>query len=147
MTLVIRNPNAGFVPQTYFGNIFEEWLGLDPLAVQPKALRRLNTRDDCVHTESLEDRHEISIAAPGLKKADFNIQLKGGKLTISYDACSEESTDIRRAFSKSAFSRSYNISRDTTPEGIKAKYSAGILKVTVNRPESEVPAEHSIKIN
>ena len=142
MTLVVRNPNAGFVPHSYFGNIFEDIFQLDPFT-----RRSFNARDDRVHTQSHEDRHEISIAAPGLKKADFNIQLKGGKLTISYDACSEENTDIRRAFSKSAFSRSYNVSRDTNPEDIKAKYSAGILKVTVNRPESEVPAEHSIKIN
>jgi HSP20 family protein len=142
MTLIVRNPNTGFVPHSYFGNIFEDLFQLDPFIK-----RSFNTRDDRVQTQSYEDRHEISIAAPGLKKVDFNIHLKGGKLTISYDACSKEGADILRAFSKSAFSRSYSVSRDTTPEDIKAKYSAGILKVTVNRPESEVPAEHNIKIN
>tara|TARA_Y100000310_G_scaffold206297_1_gene206705 strand:- start:937 stop:1371 length:435 start_codon:yes stop_codon:yes gene_type:complete len=144
MTLIVRNPNAGFVPHSYFGSLFEDLFQLDPFAN-----RSFNTRDDQVHTQSLEDRHEISIAAPGLKKTDFNIQLKGGKLTISYGACeaNQESASIRRTFSKSAFSKIYSVSRDTVPEDIKAKYSAGILKVTVKRPENEVPTEHSIKIN
>ena len=139
MTLIVRNHNPGFEPHSYFGNLWDDFQFLQK--------RSINTREDRVRVQSLEDRHELSIAAPGLKKADFNIQLKGGKLTISYDACTEEDTETSRSFSKSAFSRTYSVSGDTTPEDVRAKYSAGILKVTVNRPESEVPAEHNIKIN
>jgi len=142
MALIVRNPNTGFVPHSYFGSLLDDFFQLDPLVKRP-----LNARDDRVHVQSHEDRHEIFIAAPGLKKTDFNIQLKGGKLTISYDACVEEDTKTCRSFSKSAFSKVYDISSGVTPEDIKAKYSAGILKVIVKRPESEVPIEHSIKIN
>ena len=142
MTLIVRNPNAGFVPHSYFGSLFEDLFQLEPFTN-----RSFNSRDERVHTQSYEDRHEIFIAAPGLKKTDFNIQLKGGKLTVSYDACPEEGTKASRSFSKSAFSKTYSVSRDIIPEDIKAKYSAGILKVTIKRPESEVPTEHSIKIN
>jgi len=150
MTLVVRNRNhnlnGGFTSHPYFdlGSIFDEILRFDPFTKNS-----YNVQDERVNIQSHEDRHEISIAAPGLKKADFNIQLKGGKLTISYDACAatQESASARRVFSKSAFSKTYSVSRDTTPEDIKAKYSAGILRVIVNRPESEVPAEHNIKIN
>ena len=144
MTLVVRNRNSnrGFAPQTYgFGGIFDDFFDLDPF------IKRVGVAtDDRVKVKSLEDRHEISIAAPGLKKSDFNIQLKSDKLTISYEACSEES-DSPRSFSKAAFSRVWTVAPGTAPEGIKAKYSAGILKVTVMRPENEVPVEHSIKIN
>ena len=139
MTLIVRNHSPGFEPHSYFGNLWDDFQFLQK--------RPLSAREDRVHVQSLEDKHELSIAAPGLKKSDFSIQLKGDELTISYDACAQEDVKTSRSFSKSAFSRTYSISRSTTPEDIRAKYSAGVLKVTVNRPENEAPAEHNIKIN
>tara|TARA_R110000824_G_scaffold336840_3_gene523358 strand:- start:189 stop:626 length:438 start_codon:yes stop_codon:yes gene_type:complete len=145
MTLVVRNRNlnGGYDPHIDIGSVFEEILRFDPFAK-----RSHSSRDDRVSIRDLEDRHEISIAAPGLKKADFNIQLKADRLSISYDASVDEDENSQvRMFSKSAFYKAYNVSEGTVPEDIKAKYSAGILKVTVNRPKVEVPTEHNIKIN
>jgi|10_taG_2_1085330.scaffolds.fasta_scaffold07069_5 HSP20 family protein len=145
MTLVVRNRNlsGGFVPRAYsFGSILDDFFFSDPLAKRPPS-----ADDDQVKVRSFEDRHEISIAAPGLKKSDFNIQLKADKLTISYDACDEQEAETSRSFSTMAFSRSWSLAKGIIPDGIKAKYNAGVLKVIVARPEDEVPAEHSIKIN
>jgi HSP20 family protein len=146
MTLVVRNRNlnGGHIPRSYFdlGSVFDDIFQFDPFT------KRSHSVDNGqVKVQSFEDRHEISIAAPGLKKSDFNIQLKADKLTISYDACGEEETETPRSFSKTAFSRSWTLSKGMIPEGVKAKYTAGVLKVTVTRPEDEVPTEHSIKIN
>jgi HSP20 family protein len=144
MTLVVRNRNlnGGYNPHIDLGSVFEEILRFDPFAK-----RSHSSRDDRVSIRDLEDRHEISIAAPGLKKADFNIQLKADRLSISYDASADEDENSRRTFSKSAFYKAYSVPEGTVPEDIKAKYSAGILKVIVNRPKVEVPTEHNIKIN
>lgn len=144
MTLVIRNRNlnGGYAPHTDIGNIFDEIFRLDPFSRQSRAMK-----DDKVVIQDFEDRHEIFIAAPGLKKGDFNIQLKTDRLSISYDASADEGEGTHRAFSKSAFHKAYSVPGGTTPEDIKAKYSAGILKVIVNRPKVEVPTEHKIKIS
>ena len=147
MTLVVRNRNlnGGYSPHSYFdlGSVVDDILQFDPFA-----RRSFSGGDTQVRTLSHKDRHEVFVSAPGLKKSDFDIQLKGSKLIISYEACcAKENTEDCRTFSKSAFSRSYSVSRDTLPEDVKAKYAAGVLKVTISRPESEVPTEHSIKIN
>jgi len=145
MTLVVRNRNfnGGLAPQGYgLKNILEDFFDLEPLAKRP-----IPGQYAQVSAQSFEDRHEISIAAPGLKKSDFNIQLKTDKLTVSYEACEAQDTDDRRTFSRAGFSKVWTVARGTTPEDIRAKYNAGVLKVIVARPEDEVPAEHSIKIN
>ena len=139
MTLVVnRNFNRGLRSKTYgFGNIFEDFFDVHPVF----------TGHNCVKVEATESGHQISVAAPGLKKSDFSIQLKDGRLTISYQACDGGEEGKRRHLSREAFSKSWTVSKGTTPEDISAKYTAGVLKVSVSRPEQEVPEEHNIKIN
>ena len=90
---------------------------------------------------------DLTLLLNALKKADFNIQLKTDRLSISYDASAGEDEESRRTFSKSALYKAYTVPEGTVPEDIKAKYSAGVLKVIVNRPKVEAPTEYNIKIN
>ena len=88
-----------------------------------------------------ENNYEIDVAAPGLKKEDFKIEVENGILTISAERKTEhESKDnrfTRREFSYSSFSRSFALPENTDENAIEAKYNDGILKLTINKTQPE----------
>jgi HSP20 family protein len=98
----------------------------------------------------LVNHYTVSLAAPGLKKEDFNIEVDGNVLTISSEK--EESTEdkgdryTRREYSYTSFSRSFTLPDDVKPEAIDARYEAGELKITLPRKENGNKASASKRI-
>ena len=89
-------------------------------------------------TENKDD-YRISVAAPGLKKNDFNIDVDGNMLTISSEK--EESKQekdekyTRKEYSYSSFSRSFSLPEEVNQEKIEATYEDGVLKVMLPKKE------------
>jgi HSP20 family protein len=87
-------------------------------------------------TENKEN-YLVEMAAPGLKKQDFNIQMDGNLLTISCEKESEQKQDgqgdnyWKREYNYSSFSRSLTLPENADNTKISAKYSDGILNVTI----------------
>ena len=85
------------------------------------------------------DHYTISLAAPGLKKEDFNIQLDGYILSISSEKeeKKEEKDErfTRKEYSFSSFSRSFNLPDDVKQDKIDAHYENGVLKILLPRKE------------
>ena len=137
MTLIrtkLSNPNRFFwTSPSIFDSMFDEMLNTRPTARQ----------DSAVKINSLEDRTDISIAAPGVKKDEFDISVKEGVLTVSYAQSTEEN---ERTFSQSAFARSWSLPEGTKTKDITAKYNAGILTLSVKKPKKVEPKIHSIKV-
>jgi len=119
-------------------NIFDNMF--DDLFWSPPTRKR---SDDCVSKTEFEDRTEISIAAPGIKKEDFSISLKENVIEVSYGQSTEENP---RAFSKSAFYRSWTLPEGTKIKDVSAQYDAGTLTLKIKKPAKSVPKIHSIKI-
>jgi HSP20 family protein len=86
-----------------------------------------------------KDEYKVSLAAPGLKKEDFNIAVDGNMLTISSEK--EESKEekdkkfTRKEYSYSSFSRSFTLPEEINKEKIEAKYEDGVLKLSLPRKE------------
>lgn len=98
-----------------------------------------------------EDKFGLELAAPGLKKEDFNINLDNNVLTISAELKneSEEKSEklIRREFNFSSFNRSFSLPKMIDLDNIKADYTNGILKVTLpKREEAKVAVNRQIAI-
>lgn len=98
-----------------------------------------------------EEMFGLELAAPGLKKEDFNINLDNNVLTISAELKneSEEKNErlIRREFSFSSFNRSFSLPKTIDLDNIKADYTNGILKVTLpKREEAKVAVNRQIAI-
>ena len=138
MTLMRRNTNDFNRFFLTAPNIFDNMF--DDLFWSPPTRKR---SDDCVSKTEFEDRTEISIAAPGIKKEDFSISLKENVIEISYDQSTEENP---RAFSRSAFSRSWTFPDGTKLKDVSAKYDAGILTVSIKKTKKTQPKIHSINI-
>jgi len=94
---------------------------------------------------------EIQMAAPGLKKENFNINLDDNKLSIAYQ--SEENSEtanekfIRKEFKTGTFKRTFSLNKLIDSEHIAASYVDGILQITLPKKE-EVKAkpERAIEI-
>lgn len=92
-------------------------------------------------TENGKD-YKIELAAPGLEKKDFKIELENKVLTISSEKEEEKKEENknfkRREFSYSSFSRSFQLPEDVLADKIDAKYENGLLKLTVPKKEVAV---------
>lgn len=99
----------------------------------------------------IENKKEfkVELAAPGLEKKDFKVEVDGKILTISSEKeeeTNEEDEDFkRREFSYTSFCRSFQLPEDVLADKIDAKYDGGILKlripkkeVTVSKPKKEI---------
>ncbi len=83
--------------------------------------------------------YNLSLAVPGMKKEDFNIDVEGNMLTIS---CEQEENKeekeqqfTRKEYSYSSFSRSFTIPEEVNREKIEAKYEEGVLKLMLPKRE------------
>lgn len=92
-----------------------------------------------VNVTENDDAFTVSMAAPGLKKKDFKIDVEGNMLTISSEK--EESKEekeekfTRKEYSYSSFSRSFAIPEFVNKDKIDAVYEDGILKLTLPKME------------
>lgn len=92
-----------------------------------------------VNIHETNDAYHVEMAAPGLKKEDFKINVENGMLTVSYEKKTEsESKDYkthRREYSISSFSRSFTLDDNINADGIQAKYEDGVLKLLLPKKE------------
>lgn len=97
-----------------------------------------------------EKEYTIQVAAPGLEKGDFNINIEKDQLTIS--ATREEKADTtkgeykRREFNYSTFKRSFHLPETVNSEHISAKHENGILAISLPK-EKVVETKKTIKIS
>lgn len=105
-----------------------------------------------VNVKEQENGFEIQVAAPGIKKEDFKINLERNVLSISSENRSEnEEVDkdgkfTRREFNYSSFSRSFTLPEMVETDRIEATYEDGILKVSVPKKEIHSLALKTIEI-
>lgn len=99
-----------------------------------------------------KDEFRIEVAAPGLAKNDFKIDLNNNVLTISSEkeVKNEDENEkyIRREFSYSSFQRSFSLPETVDSEKIKATHKDGILSIVIpKRDEAKEKPKREIKIS
>lgn len=82
-----------------------------------------------------KDGYMVSLAAPGMEKDDFKIDMEGNMLIISCkkEESKEEKEEkyTRKEYNYSSFSRSFTLPDEVNKEKIDAKYDKGILKISL----------------
>jgi len=89
-----------------------------------------------INVKETEHEYKLSIAAPGLEKNDFVIQVNQGMLTISAEKEENKNADDkynRREYNFSSWSRSFSLPEDAVDGKISAEYKNGELKIEVPR--------------
>ena len=89
-------------------------------------------------TETDED-FRVEVAAPGMKRDDFHLELDNDTLVISAEI-SETNEDhnssyTRREFSYESFRRSFHLPNTVEADKIKAKYEDGMLRLMIPKKE------------
>ena len=120
--------------------------------LMPMHLRRqMEGSTPAVNIKDRDKDYLIEVAAPGMKKEDFNIDMEEGRLTISCQKEEEKKEDKenfrRREYNYSSFSRSFNLPENVKPEDIKAQYQDGILSLTVPKVQQQDKPKKRIKID
>ncbi len=103
-----------------------------------------------VNISENEKDYRIEVAAPGMKKDDFKVDLDDNVLTISSEIENkkEEKKDnyVRREFSFNSFKRSFILPDSVETEKIGATYTDGVLHITVPKSEETKKITRNIKI-
>ena len=97
-----------------------------------------------------ENSYELHVAAPGVSKDDFNIELKDNFITVSGERkISNEKKDKNYHSIETnygAFSRSFSLPENVDSSKIDAKYNNGILELTIPKDEKKA-LKTTIKVN
>lgn len=110
----------------------------------------LRNQTPALNILELEKEFKLELAAPGLEKADFKIQVENNFLTISAEKKEEKNEEKenyrRREFSYHSFKRSFELPQNVQADGISAKYENGILNVSIPKSVVEQKQNKTIEI-
>ena len=105
-----------------------------------------------VNLKETDKSYELELVAPGLKKEDFKINVHRDMLTISFEHQEEqshqnESADwLRKEYQKRSFTRSFSLDDAIDTNKISAKYTDGILHVSLQKKEGAQAVSRTIDI-
>jgi len=111
---------------------------------------RNNLNSPLVNVINQDNQYVIEVAAPGIKKEDFNIKLENNKLVISSDL-KEDKDDKNvnysiKEFGFTSFSKTFFVPKDIEAEKINADYNNGVLSVSIPKKEKEAALSRNIKV-
>lgn len=145
MAITIKNANNPINQQVnqwmddFFGKSIGDLVGGDNLHQNPK-----------VNITENEQSFVVSLAAPGLTKSDFQIEIEDESLVISAKKMEESKKEddqfLRREFNYHSFSQRFKVSKDIDKEKITASYEAGILNVNLPKLAKKVVNKKAIEI-
>jgi HSP20 family protein len=140
-TLRTRSAWPSLVEEFFNGEVFPKFFDADTQNSIP-----------AVNIVENKDEYRIDVAAPGLDKEDFKINLENNVLTVSSEK--EEKREekdnkyMRKEFSYYSFHRSFTLPMTVDSEKIKATQKDGILQILIpKKEEARVKPMREIKIS
>ncbi len=147
MNAVKRN-EANWLPSVLDDMLKTDWFG------GTTNMNRLGTNIPLVNILETEDSFRVDVAAPGMTREDFNIELDNEILTISSEEKKEEGNSgrqgrfTRKEFSYSNFKRAFSLPETVNYENISASYENGILVINLpKKEEAKVQPKRMIEIS
>jgi HSP20 family protein len=123
-----------------YPSLFDRFFENDLFNWPNRSYSNTNTTLPSVNIKESNDAFEVEVAAPGLTKKDFKIELNHDLLTVSSDKeianeTKEGQQFSLREFSYQSFSRSFTLPNSVDSEKIGAKYDDGILRIIIPKKE------------
>ncbi len=104
-----------------------------------------------VNIKETDHAYVLDLVAPGLKKEEFNINVEKEVLSISFEHKEEqkEETDkvLRTEYQYRSFKRKFTLNDKINTADISAKYTDGILSITLPKKEVTEPSSKNIEIS
>ncbi len=106
---------------------------------------RLNATAPAINVVENEKDYQIELAAPGMRKEDFQIHInKEGNLSIKMESKKENEQKenkgryLRREFSYSKFEQTLVLPEDIEKDKISAKVTDGVLRIILPKTEATI---------
>ncbi len=135
MTLVKRNGGSEYMPSiwnNFFNNDLFNW---------DSNFANAGNSIPAVNIKEKPDSFLVEMAAPGMDKKDFKIEIDGSALTISSEKQNEsEEKDgenfNRKEFSYQSFYRTFHLPKEVVnADKVEARYENGILRLEIAKRE------------
>ena len=133
-----------FSPDSFFGRNFSE--------VMPDLFtRRLGINVPPVNITENAGDFILDLAAPGLTREDFRIEVDDHFLSISCEK-THQKNDLhedysKREFSYHSFTRTFQVPENSKLDKVDARYENGILRITVPKKEkNKTTQRHEIQV-
>jgi HSP20 family protein len=126
-------------------NLFDDFFSRDLWNRAMTNSSSTNTTIPLVNIKEDNENFEVEMAAPGMDKKDFKVELDGNVLTITSEKeIQNEEKDgerySRREFSYQSFQRSFQLPKEVVDaEKIEAKYENGVLRLVIPKKEEAKP--------
>jgi HSP20 family protein len=136
MSLVKRNDRLMDMP-LLFNDLFTKDLwnwGMNNNSTTNTTIPAVNIRETAEH-------FAVEVAAPGMKKEDFTLELDGNTLTIRSERQEEGEQKegdryTRREFSYQSFQRMFTLPKEVVDvDNIEARYENGLLKLLIPKKD------------
>ncbi|MFD2514132.1 Hsp20/alpha crystallin family protein [Pontibacter locisalis] len=152
--LTRRNGGASTPTRSTFSNFFSDmdrFFDNDFWGMPMQMNRQMMANMPATNIRENEKDYSIEVAAPGMKKEDFNIDVNEGMLTISShkeeEKKQEEENYTRREYNYSSFSRSFRLPESVNEDDIKASYKDGVLHLSVPKGKEQEKPKKKIKVD
>ena len=129
--------------QKFFNNDDIDWFGNNLFQISNNCMNGVPP----VNISEKSEGFVITMAAPGYKKEDFNVNIDKNLLTISVKKENKSESDgsqddksskvYRREYSFSSFSRSFTLPEGTDAAKISGSYTDGILTLEIPKAEEQ----------
>src|SRR5688500_2193976 len=112
MSLTKRNGFLNPLP-----TLFDDFFNRDVFNWNNSNFSDTNTTIPAVNIKETAENYEVEVAAPGMTKKDFKIELDGNVLTISSERSNQKDEEenerySRKEFSYQSFQRTFNLQKD-----------------------------------
>ena len=128
LPVIRRNSLFPSIVDEFFGKDIPGWMDMET-GISSPSVNIIEGKED----------FRIEVAAPGLEKEDFRINLQNNVLTISSEKENrkEEKHEkfMRREFSYVQFSRAFSLPSSADSEHVNATYRNGVLSVAIPKKE------------
>lgn len=137
MTLVKRNGSL----LSPLPTLFDDFFNRDVFNWNNSNFSDTNTSIPAVNIKETAENYVVEVAAPGMTKKDFKVELDGNSLTIRSERShqNEEREDekyFRKEFSYQSFQRTFTLQKDVVDmDKIEAKYENGLLHLMIPKKE------------
>jgi HSP20 family protein len=139
MTLAKRNGNGNLINS--LPGLFDDFFTRDLFDWGNSNFSMAGTTIPAVNVKETAETFEVEMAAPGMNKEDFKVELNNNVLTISSERKHEHEEKeserfTRKEFSYQTFQRSFQLSKEAVDaDNIQAKYENGVLRLLIPKRE------------
>ena len=143
--MVVRKPNRPAFFTSPLDTLFNEFFATPEVPAS-----RVKSRP-AVNLIETADNYRLEVAAPGLTKSDFHLNVEDDVLSLKVSKDTETAdnkTVVRQGFSYHDFERAFRLGDAIDTTSIEAAYEQGILTITLpKKEEAKAQPPRTIEIN